>query len=115
MIELIEEISERFYNSKHDERYLDLKKILFYIRSGIENQRDLLKGKKVVILLGLTGSGKSTTIHSIAGYKMIKKTIEKEKIDEKSGINLQFKSKVIESETKLDDFDIGHDYASTTR
>jgi putative ribosome biogenesis GTPase RsgA len=37
-----------------------------------DNAKELVKGKDLVIFLGDTGTGKSTTIHYLAGSKMRK-------------------------------------------
>ena len=44
---------------------------MYYIDNEYSNACDEIEGKNVVLLLGSTGSGKSTTIHYLKGSTMM--------------------------------------------
>ncbi|CAF4248425.1 unnamed protein product [Rotaria sp. Silwood2] len=48
---------------------------LFRLIEKVDDAAELIKNKDIIFLLGGTGSGKSTTIHFLAGSKMIATTI----------------------------------------
>ena len=52
-----------------DVRPLDIQETLHLIAKGMK-AADLITGENIILLLGGTGSGKSTTIHYLAGSKM---------------------------------------------
>ena len=58
-------------------RPLNCQEVLRLVREG-EKTADLVAGQDVVALFGKTGSGKSTTIHFLAGSKMKKITVDGE-------------------------------------
>ena len=53
-------------------RPLDMHELLRLVEK-VNDAADLVRGKKIILFLGRTGTGKSTTIHFLAGSKMIQK------------------------------------------
>jgi ABC-type multidrug transport system ATPase subunit len=51
----------------------------FDLNRKVDKSAELITGKDIILLLGSTGSGKSTTIHYLCGSKM-------EIIEDKTGI-----------------------------
>ncbi|CAF0898603.1 unnamed protein product [Adineta steineri] len=49
---------------------------LFRLVKNVDDTANLIKDKKIIFFLGNTGSGKSTTIHFLAGSKMIRTNIQ---------------------------------------
>lgn len=107
--EIIERIEE---NVEGNQIFLDLRKLLYFIKCGIETQKNLT-GKPIIPFLGISGSGKSTTIQYLHGIKMIKKQI-KEYIKVGKEIYEEI-IEVIEGERVLEDFKIGHGCHSETK
>ncbi|XP_047141207.1 uncharacterized protein LOC105845996 isoform X2 [Hydra vulgaris] len=54
---------------------LDIKEIIYLIEKANETYK-LIENRDVILLLGMTGSGKTATIHFLSGSKMIKQKIE---------------------------------------
>ena len=94
---------------------LDLEKLFHYIECQQEAQQEL-RGKEIVMLMGQTGTGKSTTIHFLAGHKMVEKEVAQETIIEhgqRSRKKMTTK-KVLKSIQPIDGINIGHDMKSET-
>ena len=107
--EMIGRIEE---NIDGDQIFFDLRKLLFFIKCGVETQQNL-DGKEIVLFLGQSGAGKSTTIHYLHGIKMIKKQIET--FVQRGNKTLKATKEVIEGEKILEEFKIGHEMKSETR
>ncbi|XP_065663332.1 uncharacterized protein LOC105845996 isoform X3 [Hydra vulgaris] len=54
---------------------LDINEITFLIEKANETYK-LIENRDVILLLGMTGSGKTATIHFLSGSKMVKQKIE---------------------------------------
>ena len=83
------------------------------LRSSISNGSEALKhlkGKDVVLVVGKTGSGKSTVVQCIAGKRMYTTSHQ---TTSSSGEVLD--KTVFEAENPLKGFDIGHDKVSETK
>ena len=89
-------------------RPFDMDLLQHSIRIGTQ-ALDQVQGRDVVLIIGKTGTGKSTLIQGLAGKK-IKVAVHN---TDYNGQRVQ--KKVFEVEDPLCDFDIGHDKASKTK
>lgn len=69
-----EELSKEFINLLKYIQPVDVDQMLIYIDKAI-SAAEKIKGKDIFLLLGGTGTGKTTTIHFLAGSKMEKTTV----------------------------------------
>ncbi len=58
----------------------------------------IAKDKHLLLLLGTTGCGKTTTIYYIKGLKLLEKDIEFERVDNRTGKMSKKREKVIDAE-----------------
>jgi energy-coupling factor transporter ATP-binding protein EcfA2 len=49
---------------------------MFRLIEKVDDAAQLIKGKQIILFLGGTGSGKSTTIHFLAGSRMVEKEVK---------------------------------------
>jgi energy-coupling factor transporter ATP-binding protein EcfA2 len=89
-------------------RSFDMKLLRQSIVDGSRILEDV-KGKEVVMVLGKTGTGKSTLIQALAGKKMSASTYTTIKFEE------TIEKSVFEAEDPLTGFEIGHVKSSKTR
>ena len=110
-----EEIEERFeemksnFKKNNEVTEIDLRKIIALIKWG-KSEKDSSIGKELVLFIGITRAGKSTTISYLSGCEMFTKTITvTEEVDDEDE---EIERDVIESKGGLE---IGHGIESCTK